>query len=100
MPEQTVNIADLIKPKFEAGQTVFAFWRDYRGRIEWVRPYRIQTIQFVVEIKHDNQSRGNPVSRSQSLRYFMAGGGSEFYESQLVANLDELPADDRVPSAG
>lgn len=96
--EQTVNIADLIKPKFEAGQDVFAFGRDYRGRIEWVRPYRVQTIQFVVEIKYDNQARGNPVSRSQSLRYFMVGGGCEFQESQLAASLDDLPADDRKPA--
>ncbi|MDE4918593.1 hypothetical protein ACUXAV_000692 [Cupriavidus metallidurans] len=98
MAEQTVNIADLIKPKFEAGQEVFAFSRDYRGRIESVRPYRIQTIRFVVEIKYDNQGRGNPISRSQSLRYFMVGAGSEFQESQLVASLDDLPADDRKPA--
>lgn len=98
MAEQTVNIADLIRPKFEAGQEVFAFSRDYRGRIEWVRPYRIQTIQFVVEIKCDNQARGNPVSRSQSLRYFMVSGGSEFREDQLVASLDALSADDRKPA--
>lgn len=97
--EQTVNIADLVKPKFNAGQDVFAFSRDYRGRIEWVRPYRIQTIQFLVDIKYDAQSRGNPVTRSQSLRYYM-NGGAEFHESNLVTSLDDLPADDRKPTVG
>lgn len=98
MAEQTVNIADLIKPKFEAGQDVFAFARDYRGRIEWVRPHRITTIRFTVEINYDQgTTRTNPVTRKQSLRYFMAGG-ADFSEDNLVASLDALPAEDRKPA--
>lgn len=96
--DQTINIADLVRPKFEAGQDVFVIGRDYRGRIESVRPYRIQTIRFTVEIVHDAQRRGNPVSRSQSLRYYMVGAGSDVPESSIIASLDDLPAADRMPS--
>src|SRR3546814_12667296 len=84
--EQTINLADLVKPKFEAGQDVYAVGRDYRGKIEWVRPIRIESIEFKVVIKrHPGGLNGGPrTSRDVWMRYYAVSGSAEYSESQQI----------------
>ncbi|AEZ50842.1 hypothetical protein DC1_00024 [Burkholderia phage DC1] len=83
---ETINIADLVKPKFEVGQTLWEV--DSRaGRVQRIQPVRITSISYTVVITDKG--------REAALRYF-----SDFAEHNpdtLYTSLDEIPQEDRVP---
>jgi len=95
MQNQTVNIADLIQPKFKAGQTVFRVYREYNRRISEIRPVHIVKVCALVQITSDKGVE----SRSMSMHY-VNSSGHEFAESELVANLNDLDELDRAPRVG
>lgn len=67
MTQQTIEIADLVKPKFNAGQIVYLRHSDTHG-IEFIRRVLIEEIRFTVSFK-----RG--------------GGSSQYRETELVYDL-------------
>ena len=95
MQNQTVNIADLIQPKFKAGQTVFQINRDFNGRISNIRPVYIVKVCALVQITAEKGVE----KRSLSMHY-VNGSGNEFTEAELIASLDDLAELDRAPRVG
>lgn len=91
--ETSINIADLIKPKFEVGQDVWIVDRDYNSRISRIYLHRVSAINFRVEIEQDRQ--GKEV-RKTKLEYVGVNGAGPWVEGQLLASLDDIPAADRA----
>lgn len=85
-----VNIADLINPKFQPGQTVFHVTRDYNNRVQTIQPRRIESVVFAVYITNDKGVE----KRAAKLIYYFANS-AEASESQIVASLNDLPESDR-----
>ena len=92
MSEQSINIADLIRPKFKPGQTVFRVYREYNRRISEIRPVHIVKVCALVQITSDKGVE----QRTMSMHY-VNHSGHEFAESELVANLNDLDEQDRAP---
>ncbi|ACR15017.1 hypothetical protein BcepIL02_gp24 [Burkholderia phage BcepIL02] len=92
---ETINIADLVKPKFKPGDYVFRIERGERGNIQNIRPVRIAKVNYHVEIaRHDGKE-----VRAEAIIYADAWN-KPYFDHELVASLDDLPADDRLPRLG
>lgn len=89
--DTNINIADLIKPKFSAGQEVFYVERDHNRKLTGVWKRVISKITFMVSIASD---RGVE-KRETNLVYEFDRGHSSAFESQLVASINDLPEEDR-----
>lgn len=89
----SVRLADLVKPKFVPGQTVWYVRRNCNGHVENVQPIKIASVGFAVEIKLD---RDGQQVRTETLRYLTRSEMS-FEEGSLIASLAELPEGDFVP---
>lgn len=86
-----INIADLIKPKFHAGQTVFHVHRDYNGRVQNIQTRRIESVVFSVNITNEKGLE----KRTVDLVYNFPNGAVGVREGALVASLNDLPESDR-----
>lgn len=96
--EQTVNIADLVRSKFEAGQRVFVVSRDSWGYITGIRPAVVTKVVYkVVSEWYDTASAGGYKKKSAELFYLVTGDPRPHKEDQLIASLAELPEADREP---
>lgn len=84
MTNQTVEIADLVKPKFEAGQTVYLRVSDTHG-IESIRRVLIDQIRFTVAFKRSSDRRQYRITR---LVYDLLNNG-EAEEGMLFASPEE-----------
>lgn len=85
-----INIADLVKPKFQPGQTVFHVTRDYNNRVQSIQPRRIERVVFAVHITNEKGVE----KRAAHLTYYF-GNGVEAFESQIVSSLNDLSEHDR-----
>lgn len=90
---QTINIADLVEPKFKLGTAVFVITRGQTDKITNIRPANIDKIGYAVEI---GRTREGTEYRKATLCYYERNG-STLYEGMLVASLDDLPEIDRAP---
>ncbi|MFL9904549.1 hypothetical protein PQR71_41555 [Paraburkholderia fungorum] len=93
--EQTISIADLVQPKFKAGQTVWVVTRDYNRRVSNIRSMNIRRIGFTVAIANEKGVE----KRTATLHYF-DGSDSAYLENQLLASLNDLSESDRKPLVG
>lgn len=92
---QTINIADLVQPKFRAGQNVWVVTRNYNGRVESIRPMNIRQIGFTVGIAIEKGIE----KRTVALQYFDYSS-NPYNESQLIDTLNDLSEEDRKPLVG
>lgn len=90
--EQRVNIADLVQPKFKAGQTVWVTSRDYNGRIQSIRTMNIKQIGFLISITNEKGVE----KRAVTLQY-IDYQGNPYIEDQMFASLNDLGENDRKP---
>lgn len=86
---QQIDIADLIKPKFEPGQMVFIITRDDHKKVRKILRARIEMVDFTVKFI----GRG----RNTSLVYYTNNSSIPVFESDIVASLDDLDESDRNP---
>jgi hypothetical protein len=93
---ETINIAELVKPKFKPGQDVWVASREYNNRISHIRPVRISSVDYIVTIMVDKHGAEH---RQTTLRY-MTIRGEELSEGNLFTSLDDIPAQDRAPRLG
>jgi hypothetical protein len=93
--EQTINIADLVQPKFKAGQTVWVASRDYHSRIQSIRTMNIKQIGFLVSITNEKGIE----RRAVTLQY-IDNQGNPYVEDCLFASLNDLSEIDRKPLVG
>ncbi|MCZ4331056.1 hypothetical protein [Castellaniella denitrificans] len=84
MTQQTVEIADLVKPKFKAGQIVYLRHSDTHG-IESIRRVLIEEIRFTVSFKRGG---GNSQHRQTDLVYDLLNAG-QARESDLFASPED-----------
>lgn len=84
MPQQLADIADLVKPKFRVGQTVYRRFSDAYG-LESVRRAVVEEVRFTVYFKR-NRSGGQ--YRESELVYNLISAGQAFEES-LFASPEE-----------
>lgn len=82
MTNQTIDIADLVQPKFQPGQLVYLVSSDTHG-IESVRRVLVEEIRFIVSFK---RGTGGKAYRETSLGYHLLNSGVA-REDQLFASL-------------
>jgi predicted YcjX-like family ATPase len=85
MTTQTIDIADLVTPKFQPGQIVYLVISDTHG-VESVRRVLIDEIRFVVRFKRSSGS--DKFFRETSLVYDLLNNGQS-REDRLFASLEE-----------
>ncbi|MBU9386610.1 hypothetical protein [Burkholderia multivorans] len=93
---QAVDIAELVKPKFKPGQDVWAVIREYNNRISHIRPVRIDSIDYLVNISVDKHG----TEHRQTALLYRTPRGEEMAEETLFSSLDDIPAEDRAPRVG
>ncbi|MGX0136316.1 hypothetical protein [Cupriavidus metallidurans] len=82
--DQSINLAELVKPKFNVGDAVWIVARDYQGFIEGVYPGHVTKVKFEVVItKIDNAE-----VRQQGVTYHV--GNAAYGADNLVTSLSEL----------
>jgi hypothetical protein len=91
--EQSINIADLVKPKFKPGQVVWVVTRNYNNRIEKIYTMRVNSVGFYVGITNDKGVE----KRTVALKYY-DHHGTEHFESSLIGSLNEIGDNDRAPT--
>jgi len=84
MTNQTIDIADLVKPKFQPGQLVYLVNYDTHG-VESVRRVLIDEIRFTVSFKRGS---GGKTYRETVLVYDLLNCGQS-REDRLFANLED-----------
>lgn len=84
MGNQTVEIADLIKPKFQPGELVYLVRTDTHG-VEAVLRVLINEVRYVVSFKRTS----GPPYRSANLAYDLLNNGS-VSEDRLFKTLDDV----------
>lgn len=85
MTQQTVDIADLVQPKFKAGQIVYLRRSDTHG-LESIRRVLIEEIRFTVSFKRRRGAEGQ--YRETDLVYDLLNAG-QARESDLFASPED-----------
>lgn len=85
--ESKIEIADLVKPKFEPGSEVYRVVRDTRHRINSVQRVVIERVRFTVTFRTDYNGRNQ--TRETDLAYDLLGNGTA-HEESLFATLGEI----------
>jgi hypothetical protein len=92
---QSINIADLVQPKFKPRQAVWAVARDYNGRVTKIWSVNIKRVGFNVSIYEEKGAE----KRAITLHYFDYADNS-YPEETLFESLDDLSEKDRKPVFG
>lgn len=93
---QTINIADLVTPKFKPGQDVWVVRREYNGQISGLWPMRIEAVEFAVEITIDKHG----AEHRKTTMVYRPRGNAQVTEDQIFASLDDIPEEYRKPRLG
>ncbi len=84
----TVEIADLIQPKFKPRDEVFLADFDHNGRLQSVRRVMIEEIRFTVRFYEGPYSGGYKQEREVALVYDLLNNG-QASEKRLFATAEE-----------
>lgn len=88
MTNQTVEIADLIQPKFKPRDEVFLADFDHNGRLQSIRRVMVDEVRFTVRFYAGSYSGRYTQEREATLVYDLLNNGQAF-ESRLFATAEE-----------
>ena len=80
----TIDLKDLVAPKFQIGQRLWLVRRDYNQNVEGLYPVTVNRITYAVEIQ---KVRGEEVRADKTVYHC---GSTAYSDSELIASLDEL----------
>jgi hypothetical protein len=86
----TIDIKELVKPKFQPGQRVWYVRRDYNQRVEMIAPVTVARVDYVVQIARMNDEE----VRIDATIYHC--GTQTYGDKELIASLDELQPNERA----